>query len=113
MGDLSPHFSRWEFACRHCGRLELDFRLVDRLERLRSIRQKPIKIVSGYRCPAHNAAVGGARNSYHIRGQAVDIMRGVATRAEGIAAGFTGIGFKGNDAVHLDIRGGLVTEFPD
>lgn len=46
-------------------------------------------------------------------GQAVDLERGAATRWEARHAGFTGIGFRGNDAVHVDIRPGLLTEFPD
>lgn len=36
----------------------------------------PYKINSGYRCPALNAAVGGAKNSQHMRGQAADISCG-------------------------------------
>ncbi|WP_157667923.1 D-Ala-D-Ala carboxypeptidase family metallohydrolase [Desulfotomaculum nigrificans] len=28
---------------------------------------------SGYRCPAHNWAVGSVPNSYHVRGMAADI----------------------------------------
>lgn len=33
----------------------------------------PIIISSGYRCPKLNTAVGGAANSYHMFGRAVDI----------------------------------------
>lgn len=36
----------------------------------------PYSINSGYRCPALNAAVGGAKNSQHMRGQAADITCG-------------------------------------
>lgn len=36
----------------------------------------PYKINSGYRCPALNAAVGGAKNSQHMKGQAADITCG-------------------------------------
>ena len=34
---------------------------------------KPIYVNSGYRCPRHNAAVGGVPNSQHMRGEAADI----------------------------------------
>lgn len=34
----------------------------------------PITVTSGYRCPAVNKAVGGARNSQHLYGLAVDIV---------------------------------------
>lgn len=34
---------------------------------------RPIQVSSGYRSPAVNAAVGGARDSAHVRGLAADI----------------------------------------
>ena len=33
----------------------------------------PIRITSGYRCPELNRAVGGVKNSQHLRGEAADI----------------------------------------
>ena len=36
------------------------------------IHKKPFVISSGYRCPKLNRAVGGAKNSQHTKGQAVD-----------------------------------------
>ena len=33
----------------------------------------PIRITSGYRCPELNSAVGGVKNSQHLRGEAADI----------------------------------------
>jgi hypothetical protein len=45
------------------------------LERVRAcLGDRPIKINSGYRCHALNAAVGGAKNSQHVRGEAVDFV---------------------------------------
>lgn len=105
MGDLSPHFSRSEFRCKHCGRLYgPDMRLVDVLERIRSITGKPLIVVSGYRCPVHNAAVGGARGSRHTAGAAADIPEGRATLLQARAAGARGIGTRGQWAVHVDWR---------
>ena len=43
------------------------------LEPLRAHFGVPIKINSGFRCQALNKAVGGATNSYHTKGRAVDI----------------------------------------
>lgn len=48
--------------------------LAQRLQVLRDILNKPIRINSGYRSPSHNAAVGGAPNSYHLIGMAADIV---------------------------------------
>ena len=43
------------------------------LEPLRAFARQPIIISSGYRSPALNRAVGGAKNSQHLTGEAVDI----------------------------------------
>ena len=43
------------------------------LEPLRVAMKEPIKIGSGYRCPALNRAVGGVSNSQHLKGQAADL----------------------------------------
>ena len=43
------------------------------LEPLRAFASQPIIISSGYRSPALNRAVGGAKNSQHLTGEAVDI----------------------------------------
>ena len=48
-------------------------RLCQWLEMLRIKRNEPIMINSGYRSPQVNKAVGGAANSNHLTGCAVDI----------------------------------------
>lgn len=68
--------------------------------------QRPIAIVSGYRCPVHNAAVGGARDSQHMYGAAADIHSGIATVSQAARAGFRGIGSAGPWAIHVDVRDG-------
>ena len=48
--------------------------LVDNvLDPLRDWYGKPIRVNSGYRCPALNKAVGGVASSQHLTGQAADI----------------------------------------
>ena len=44
------------------------------LDNLRGEWGRPIIVTSGYRCKELNAAVGGARNSQHLKGQAADII---------------------------------------
>ena len=43
------------------------------LDPLRELYGHPIEVSSGYRCPKLNAAVNGAINSQHMRGEAADI----------------------------------------
>lgn len=48
--------------------------LVDNvLDPLREAWGKPIRVSSGYRCPKLNTAIGGAKGSQHMKGQAADI----------------------------------------
>ena len=78
--DITTNFGWWEFEC-HCGhcempeevRREVEHLVRTYLQPLRDRLGKPIIIVSGYRCPSHNKAVGGARRSQHMYGRAADI----------------------------------------
>lgn len=67
--DNFPYFNREVFT-------NLRTLVETTLDPLREIWGKPIRVNSGYRCPALNKAVGGAANSSHLRGQAVDITTG-------------------------------------
>jgi uncharacterized protein YcbK (DUF882 family) len=53
MGDLSPHFSRIELECHHCGAMPWTHDTLLNLEGLRVAYGRPMKISSGYRCPDH------------------------------------------------------------
>ena len=74
------YFRKEEFLCR-CGKCEMPavaeaniVALVENvLDPAREKFGKPIIVNSGYRCPKHNAAVGGVANSQHTRGEAADI----------------------------------------
>lgn len=57
--------------------------LAEILEVLRAeLGGRPIRVISGYRGPAYNAAIGGAEKSQHMEGRAADIMvEGVAPAA--------------------------------
>jgi uncharacterized protein YcbK (DUF882 family) len=83
---VTLHFTVEEFRC-HSGEAYpvewIDERLRPLgvvLEKLREeLGGRPVKIVSGFRSPAHNAAVGGAKQSQHMAGRAADItVDGVA-----------------------------------
>lgn len=68
-----------EFACRCCGRIPPGVRgnieaLVDNvLDPARRVFGGPVSVSSGYRCPKHNAEVGGVGGSQHLKGEAADI----------------------------------------
>ena len=73
---LSEHFDDSEFSCHHCKKLPehgMDGELIQLLEAIRE-QTGPITIMSGYRCPDHNRAVGGAKSSQHLLGTAADIQ---------------------------------------
>jgi uncharacterized protein YcbK (DUF882 family) len=78
MGDLSDHFSRYEFAC-SCGcgygtrPGDVSEELLHLLESMRDELGEPIHLTSGCRCAAWNGSVGGVHNSAHTRGTAADI----------------------------------------
>ena len=107
MGDLSPHFDTTEFACKHCGKTKRpDPTLIAALEKARSLHYpRGLRIVSGYRCAVHNAAVGGKRNSQHLAAKAADIPP-VMTVEQAKALGFRGIGYQAGTGlvVHVDMR---------
>jgi len=83
---LSEHFALEEFTRSATSvRLGIDntptAAIVERLRKLCQHVLEPLrlrfgvlKVTSGYRCRALNAAVGGAANSQHIRGEAADIF---------------------------------------
>lgn len=52
------------------------------------------RVTSTYRTPQHNRRVGGVRNSYHIRGRAIDIARRPGVTHAQIAAAFRNAGYR-------------------
>lgn len=83
--QLSKHFALSEFTDSNTARargikndpgpahLANLRRVAIGLEWARSILGRPIRLTSGYRSPALNAAVGGSRTSDHANGLAADI----------------------------------------
>lgn len=112
MGDLSKHFSKAEFKCPCCNKVVVSSQLIEALEKMRTLIDKPIKVVSGYRCPAHNAGVGGTLNSRHVLGQAADIridgmdvwrIYALAEQIRTFQLGGIGV-YPQQNFVHVDVR---------
>ena len=87
------------------GKMVLEF--LHKLDEARAIADRPFKITSGYRSPAHNQYVGGRIGSSHLKGCAADIA--VNNSADRIAivqglikAGFTRIGIA-KTFIHVDL----------
>ena len=80
----SKYFSNAELMCHGasqgdccCGEdtaYNVDARLLELLDELRDLIGGPIEISCAYRCPDHNAAVGGVPDSQHALGTAADIQ---------------------------------------
>lgn len=105
------HFTIGEFACRCCGKARMDPVFVDRLDRARELAGVPFVIVSGYRCPEHNRAVGSTSDN-HTKGVAADIacdhgpVRLLVVSAL-LDAGFRRLGI-GRKFIHVDANGSRV-----
>lgn len=105
------NFTRDEFKC-HCGQCEnkIQDSFIDKMQLLRITLDFPLRITSGYRCPAYNAKVSGTGpTGPHTTGHAadIDVSRRQAFELIAVASmhGFTGIGVsqKGNSRyIHLD-----------
>lgn len=110
MGNLSKNFDSVEFECPHCHKCITDPRLISGLQRLRDQAGVPVIITSGYRCAEHNRELkSAAKNSYHISGQAADVViAGMDVlemyRLAGEIPEFNGIGLYDQGFIHVDVR---------
>jgi zinc D-Ala-D-Ala carboxypeptidase len=106
------YFTEDEVRCKcGCGEVGMDENTMLGLDQLRAHLGFPLIITSGYRCKAHNSAVGGADSSKHVLGTALDIS---VNREDAIQLlenarryGFNGIGVsqKGKSRfIHIDSR---------
>lgn len=90
------NFSPGEMGCRHCAAVYHWPEFMDPLQHARDQVGRPFRILSAHRCRLHNARVGGAPRSEHLR-LAVDIALAGhdhwALYAAMKQAGFTGFGF--------------------
>ena len=76
------YYSIKELRCKCCGALpspvmeNMEALVKNVLDPVREAYNHPVYVTSGYRCPKHNAAVGGVKNSQHMAGEAADIHAG-------------------------------------
>lgn len=114
---LAPDFKVRELRCRDgSDTVMVDETLTVVLQCIRDHFGKPVTITSGYRTPAHNAAVGGAKSSQHLLGRAADIqvagtsVEDVAAYAESLMPDWGGVGRypakagRATGWVHVDTR---------
>tara|TARA_B100000470_G_scaffold9047_1_gene6297 strand:+ start:452 stop:814 length:363 start_codon:yes stop_codon:yes gene_type:complete len=74
MGDLTANFNRAEYACKcGCGKDNVKDELALKVQQVRDIVQRSIRINSGVRCPDHNATIKATLTSSHIGGWAADL----------------------------------------
>ncbi len=106
---ISENFNLSEFECSCCKQVKLDSELLKRLQAIRTQTGLPLRINSGYRCPAHNRKVGGSSGSQHMMGKAADIVivgMPIAQQQRICEQHFAGQGIgKANTFTHVDVRG--------
>jgi len=106
--QLTDNFNLQEFTSPDTNEVKIDNRLVEICQELRN-KIGTLTVTSGYRTALHNRRVGGASNSYHLRGLAVDISpRRLDMLPElfSLATGVWDINGLGlyNKHIHIDIR---------
>ena len=106
---ISRNFKVSEFRCKDGSDkilIDVDF-VRDRLQAIRDHFGTPVTINSGYRTPEYNKKVDGASKSYHMTGQAFDIVVKGHVPAE-VARYAQSLGINGiiqyNNFVHVDSR---------
>ena len=103
------YFTEKELADTRTGECLMDPDFMVKLNKLRDLYGKPMRITSGYRSKETNLAVNGAENSPHMYGKAVDVyVSGVDALnllVLAVDVGFTGIGVSQKGAsrfIHID-----------
>lgn len=107
--NISTNFKVREFKCKDGSDTVIcdDTFVAMKLQAIRNHFAKPVIINSAYRTPDYNKKVGGAKNSYHMKGRAFDIvikdvsLDDICKYAETI--GVLGI-IRYNSFVHIDSR---------
>lgn len=109
--SISENFKVKEFACKNgSDPIKIDNLLVTYLQKARDHFKVPIILNSAYRTSGYNKQVGGAKNSYHVKGQAADLHTNGKIELFELAKFFESIGCQGiivypnSGFVHIDTR---------
>jgi uncharacterized protein YcbK (DUF882 family) len=83
---FSPSFGVDELACKDGNPVPKALydnatKVCERAQKLRDL-VGPLKVMSGYRTPAHNKKVGGAKGSWHVKAGALDLKSYEKSAAE-------------------------------
>ncbi len=105
MEELTYKYSISEFACKHCGKNLFNLSTFAKLQdALLPLSWKP-PVNSGYRCPAHNLAVG-SKAPEHPAGRAVDFGVTEGPKRLSLVLRLMGAGFRrlgiASNFVHVD-----------
>ena len=90
----------------------MDQNLLDLLDDIRERVGGPVQISCAYRCPEHNAEVGGEVDSQHLYGKAADVLVPPGWTVDSLAdlaveLNADGVGRYYDDGfVHVDVREG-------
>lgn len=102
-----PNFSPSELRSKGNGDLRVHYETLDALQRLRDSLKRPVIVTSYFRDLKYNREVGGAEDSYHLAGRAVDTTTYAAELGRwtlwhhASKAGFKGLGLY-DGFTHLD-----------
>jgi len=106
--EAIDNFYPENFKCPCCGKgpQEMDRAMVRALDNARDKANIPFVVTSAYRCPDHNAEVGGVASSAHVRGYAVDIKCDGSRSRHKIVTALKAVNFHrigvAKDFVHAD-----------
>lgn len=111
--QLSNNFKVREFACNDgSDEIKIDLDLIPLIQRFREYVESGVGFNSAYRTPSYNKRVGGASQSYHIYGRALDIPFSSSykylTSVDKMCSFFNSLGLKGiikyGTFIHVDTR---------